>query len=73
MRQSRISQLTKRYLHDTVLFVFTDTKRAVAQGFSVRVWGTRGRWFKSTQPDTQKGIGFSLFLFLFRARSFVQF
>ena len=25
--------------------------RAVAQGFSVLVWGTRGRRFKSVQPD----------------------
>ena len=29
----------------------TDTVRAVAQGFSVHVWGTWGRRFKSAQPD----------------------
>lgn len=30
--------------------------RAVAQGFSVQVWGTWGRRFKSAQPDTGRGL-----------------
>src|SRR5690554_687986 len=37
--------------------VFKDTPlRAVAQGFSVHVWGTWGRRFKSAQPDLEKAI-----------------
>lgn len=27
-------------------------RRAVAQGFSVQVWGTWSRWFKSSLPET---------------------
>ena len=29
-------------------------RRAVAQGFSVQVWGTWSRWFKSSLPETQR-------------------
>ena len=31
--------------------MFSLDERAVAQGFSVHVWGTWGRRFKSAQPD----------------------
>ena len=34
-----------------ILSLHVKTYRAVAQGFSVLVWGTRGRQFKSAQPD----------------------
>ena len=27
----------------------------MAQGFSVQVWGTWSRWFKSSLPETQEG------------------
>lgn len=30
--------------------------RAVAQGFSVQVWGTWGRRFKSAQPDIMQPL-----------------
>ena len=44
--------LTQKPFYDIVApCQVTDTFRAVAQGFSVRVWGTRGRRFKSVQPD----------------------
>lgn len=41
--------------------------RAVAQGFSVHVWGTWGRRFKSAQPDTIRGgsMGLRVFFFFF--------
>lgn len=32
-------------------------RRAVAQGFSVQVWGTWSRWFKSSLPEKTKGSG----------------
>ena len=30
-------------------------QRAVAQGFSVQVWGTWSRWFKSSLPEKTNG------------------
>jgi hypothetical protein len=32
--------------------------RAVAQSGSAFDWGTKGRWFESSRPDTQEGILF---------------
>ena len=50
-------------------------KRAVAQGFSVHVWGTWGRRFKSAQPDIlQEGIlaGFSMSTLYHRTQRFIH-
>ncbi len=44
--------------------MFSFDERAVAQGFSVHVWGTWGPRFKSAQPDILQGITPCSFLFL---------
>ena len=45
--------------------------RAVAQGFSVHVWGTWGRRFKSAQPDFEGAVSYSApFFFVVSAKMY---